>query len=957
MYDSVVAIAIETTGPDAYVDEIIDVAAAACTGGEIVARFSEQIRPRATLSPGVIKLTGLTPKSLKNARTADRVLADFLDFLADENALCICHDAARVRTFLRRATKDRFDAALLDTLDLARICLPMLAAHNLDALREHLGLDASGERRPAADCDTTIRLFERLLDGALDLPLPLLTEIRRLLGRRRSDPLRDFIRGVEEQVKKRKLPASAMNLDNLFVAERPPRSRRNLPGPQTYKPLDVDAVAGMFGPDGPFAESIGAYEHREGQVSMARGVAEALNGSQHLLAEAGTGIGKSLAYLVPAALWATTNNTPVVVSTNTKNLQSQLFEKDLPLIRDVLDVPFKAALIKGRRNYLCVRKLLYLLRHADLELDRKERARMAGVLAWAACTQSGDVSECVVLQQPGCAELGAKVTSAVEECPGYNCGFRERCFLYRVRRRSLAADVIVANHSVVFAEMDPLVVSPVLPPYVHLVFDEAHNIESAATSYFTTEISQWRVQYALGRLWRAGRRATGTGLVPSIFMQIGSRKFTGQADVQELALKQCEQIIDAVRRVDPLVGPFFDALVRFLDNGGGKDCKRVYHDRKPGFLWEPITAAKEALVAGLANVMRPAEALSETLQLTTPDQLPDQVDFVHQLGAAVEWLKDLVHETEFVLAAEGENYVFWVDRAPPRRGGARAWAAPVSVGHILLDQVYNRKASVIFTSATLSVCGSTGFLKKRLGVDLIDGERLLEMDAGTPFDYPNQCMVMVPTFLPEPGDRSGDYAAELGVLLAEIFRRTRGRAMALFTSYDMLRRTTGVLEEEMLGDGTQILAQGISGSRENITDVFKRDVRSVLMGTHSFWEGVDLVGETLSCLVVARLPFAVFTDPVVQARCEQIEADGGDSFLGYSVPSAVIRFRQGFGRLIRHRTDRGIVIVTDRRVVARRYGEWFRNSLPAAVEAYRDREEFLDVVEEFLCEEPGAEDG
>ena len=951
MYDSVVAIALETTGPDAYRDEIIDVAAAVCSGGEIAARFAERIRPTAALSPGVIKLTGITPKSLKDARTADAVLADLLDFLPDENALCICHDAARARTFLRRATKNRFDIAPLDTLDLARICHPMMPGHSLDALREDLGLDGPGERRTVADCDATIRLFERLLDSALDLPLPLLTEIRRLFGRSRRNPLRDFFHGVEEQVRQRKLPASAMSFDDLFVAARLPRGRRSRPEPETYQPLDVGAVAAMFGPDGPFAESIEAYEHREGQVSMARGVAEAFNGSQHLLAEAGTGIGKSLAYLVPAALWATTNDTPVVVSTNTKNLQSQLFEKDLPLIRDVLDVSFKAALIKGRRNYLCVRKLLYLLRHADLELDRKERSRMAGVLAWAARTQTGDVSECVVLQQPGCAELGAKVTSAAEECPGYNCGFRERCFLYRARRRSLSADVVVANHSVVFAEMDPLVVSPALPPYAHLIFDEAHNIESAATSHFTVEISQWRVLYALGRLWRAGRRATGTGLAPSIFMQVGSRKFTGQADVQELALKHCEQIIDAVRRADPLVRPFFDALVRFLDNGGGKDCKRIYHDRKPGFLWEPINAAKETLVAGLASVMRPAEALSEALLLTTPDELPDQVDFVHQLNAAVEWLKDLIHETEFVLAAEGENHVFWIDRAPPRQGGARAWAAPVNVGPILLDQVYSRKESVVFTSATLSVCGSTGFLKKRLGVDLIDRDRLLEMDAGTPFDYPSQCMVMVPTFLSEPGDRSGDYAAELGVLLAEVFRRTRGRAMALFTSYEMLRRTTGVLEEETLGDGMQILAQGISGSRESITDVFKRDLRSVLMGTHSFWEGVDLVGETLSCLVVARLPFAVFTDPVVQARCEQIEADGGDSFLGYSVPSAVIRFRQGFGRLIRHRTDRGIVIVTDRRIVARRYGEWFRNSLPATVQAFRDREELLDVIEEFLEDE------
>ena len=253
----------------------------------------------------------------------------------------------------------------------------------------------------------------------------------------------------------------------------------------------------------------------------------------------------------------------------------------------------------------------------------------------------------------------------------------------------------------------------------------------------------------------------------------------------------------------------------------------------------------------------------------------------------------------------------------------------------------------MFSSATLSVRGSFDCLKKRLGLDLVESQRLIELNACTPFDYPRQCAVVVPMFLPEPGDSNRDYAAELGNLMAEVFRLTRGRAMSLFTSYEMLKRATSVLKDELLGSGIRVLAQGMSGSRENITEVFKKDFESVLMGTHSFWEGVDLVGETLSCLVVARLPFTVFTDPVTEARCELVEAQGDSAFIGYSLPCAVIRFRQGFGRLIRRRTDRGIVIVADRRICTKRYGSWFRKSLPVRTIACHDKEDFLKAIEQF----------
>ena len=383
MYETVVAVALETTGLDAYKDRIVEVAAAVWAGGQVTARFHELVRPKGTLSLATRKLTGITPAMLEHARDADAVLADLLDFLPE--APCIAHNARFVRGFLRRATKEQFDRAPLDTLHLSRICFPSLPSYSLSSLREFLELpEPAAERRCPADCETALHLWARLARRACELPGPVLAEINGLLAAFRRDPLRAFFKWAQSEARSRLDLGAARSFAELFRKETPPAPRRYLPEPIDCRAIDADAAAELFGPDGPFVKTLDGYEHRQEQIAMARGVVEAFNGSQHLLVEAGTGIGKSLAYLVPAVQWSTTNDTPVVVSTNTKNLQSQLYGKDLPLIRRALDAEFKAALIKGRRNYLCLRKLVYLLRNADVELERQERMRLLSVLPWAA---------------------------------------------------------------------------------------------------------------------------------------------------------------------------------------------------------------------------------------------------------------------------------------------------------------------------------------------------------------------------------------------------------------------------------------------------------------------------------------------------------------------------------------------------------------------------------------------
>ena len=833
-----------------------------------------------------------------------------------------------------------------DITTLSRVCFPVLQNHERVTLKEHLGIAPELDER-----ETMGIIHDALVERARHLPRPILEEINRLLVASGSEAVRTFFAeaaaggGAPEG-------ATAARLEDVFPRERFPRPR---PSPDELErvPIEREAVAAMLGPEGEIALHMGRYEHRAGQVDMSTAVCDAFNQSKCLLVEAGTGIGKSLAYLVPAVQRAVTNQLPVVISTNTKNLQSQLFEKDLPLLREALNLEFRAALIKGRMNYLCIRKLLYLLKEAEgeLDLDNDGQDDLLHVLGWAAATETGDFAESSVLEQAQSRELRARLASSAEECPGRNCPHYNRCFLRKARAHAHGADVIVANHSLVFAEIN--INTSALPPYVDIIFDEAHNIEEAATRHFSIELSTLKLRFITRRLVRRrrGRQGRGKGFLPSLLKHLASDTFQGSEAQREKARTITESMLTQVEALQTSADRLFEAMGDLLDKPGRPlPSLRITAAVKETTVWHGLEEARTGMDDELRALTELADNLAELLHEVDADELPFHMDQIQELAAVSIRLKELLQDLDFVIASKEEGFVFWVERTPPRMGGVRAWGAPVTVGKQLADAFYSQKETVVLTSATLTVKGSFDFFKSRLGFDQVPAERCMELDAGSPFDYAQQCRVLVPMFLPEPGEAGGSYATELGALLAEVFRRTRGRGMVLFTSYSMLRETTDALEKDLEYDAIPVLAQGHSGSRENITSLFKRNLEAVLMGTHSFWEGVDVVGETLSCLVIARLPFAVFTDPIQVARSEKIVAEGGDPFRSYALPNAVIRFRQGFGRLIRHRSDRGVVIVTDRRIMTKSYGAAFRKSLPTRTISLSDRAPFLAAIETCLSE-------
>ncbi|MBP5321992.1 MAG: hypothetical protein J6334_13525 [Kiritimatiellae bacterium] len=761
---------------------------------------------------------------------------------------------------------------------------------------------------------------------------------------------------------------------------------RSLPDHQDCSALDVDAIAAYLMPDGTFSRLMPGYESRKGQVTMTRAVADAFNGRQHLLVEAGTGVGKSLAYLLPAVAWARLNDMPVIISTNTRNLQTQLIEKDLPRVFEAVkhetgeETPFRAVLLKGRINYFCLRRLSILLENRQFELDRPELRHFAEALAWVVQSGDGDLDTFAGATRCEPAFL-AKIASTGEECPGRRCRFYRRCFLQKARTAAANAHLVIANHALVFSEA--AAAGSTLPPYSHIVFDEAHNLEEAATRHLSTELSAGRINQAILRLAH-GKGPHAGGLLEQVRKHLARGALTGDAKEAQAMLETVKRAKRQLERVRSAFTALFDTLpalfppetgtIRFRCEaptpGSITDIADLF-DEKPlptrtiareGIFtpppegWDEREASqrKEDARGALLETVTILKTLADDLQQATKDELNLYGDLSLSVEGAIASLKELIGNLDFVWAGTDPDFVFWMEMPAHHAKLAKLVAAPLSIASQLKDLLYEQKDSVIFCSATLRVGSSFNYIANRLGINLLeDPARVMTCVAESPFDYLTQCAAIAPAFLPDPGispAKNGEYVEQLSGLMLDVFKKTRGRALGLFTSYQMMNQVASLLEEPLREIGIRLLVQGTDGTRDQITRIFRSGDPAVLLGTHSFWEGVDVAGEALSCVVMARLPFSAVGDPVVEARCEQIEQAGGSPFREFSLPLAVIRFRQGFGRLIRTRSDRGVVIIADPRLMTKNYGMTFRKSLPCSVMRSDSRLDLLERIDKVFGE-------
>jgi len=925
MVRTYIALDTETTGLDAERDAIIEIAAVKFRDGEMLHTWSTLVNPKRRLPYKIQLLTGIKPEELQRAPIISAVTTPFVRFVKDYPV--VGHNVRFDLAFLRQHGILLRNPAL-DTFQLASILMPEVTSYSLSALTDALGIEVQDHHRALADALATKDLFLALVDRGLELDLAVLQEINRVAARSHW-PLRGFFRDLErerartaftgtvrEQLRaKGSLDSAALGL----VLDRREQAEPLRPT-ATKHSLDEDNLVAMLSPGGLLAEDFPGYEHRPQQIEMLRAVTQAFNEGFQILAEAGTGTGKSLAYLLPAIHFSVDNGRPVVVSTNTINLQDQLFNKDIPDLQRILSTEFRAALLKGRSNYLCLRRLALFRRSKSLEAH--EVQVLAKILAWLPVTETGDRAELSLREQE--VAVWGKVQAEQETCLGDRCPHlrKGRCFLYRARHRAEAAHIIVVNHALLLSDM--MVSNRVLPEYHHLIIDEAHHLEARATEQLGFDVNRSQAYSLLASLTHQMPTGQYRGLLPGIPQHF--RGSTVEPEIQEQVRKYLTKLQHQVEQAQRATDNFFDSLHTFVrdtlmpESGRINTAYDLRIEVTKGVRNQPDWSEVEILADDLDSDLLKVEQGLHNLHTGFSDMedqgILDYDDLLQEIWARLEHVRELREQIQAIVIQPVSAGVYWLS-VGARDQEIALHSAPLHVGPLLEQNLFSKLETVILTSATLRTANNFSYIRERL--ELEDAE---ELTVGSPFDYANSTLLCLPADIPEPGQPQ--YQNTVSKATTDLCLATEGRALVLFTSHSQLRSTYRAITRPLEEAGIVVYGQGLDGSRRQLLERFKTNPRSVLLGTRSFWEGIDVVGPALSCLVIVRLPFSVPSDPVFAARSRAFE----DPFGQYAVPEAVLRFRQGFGRLIRSCTDRGVVVVLDRRIVSKSYGASFLDSLP-----------------------------
>jgi ATP-dependent DNA helicase DinG len=972
-----VALDLETTGLNASRDAIIEVGAVKFTDGEPVDRYSTLVDPGRPIPYEITLLTGISDRDVAGKPRFDQVAGPLMRFAG--RLPVVGHNVGFDLGFVR-AQGLLAENAGLDTWELASILLPSLPSYSLGALATRFGLNVGSQHRALDDAQATGFLFLCLVDEVARLPRAVLLEINRLA--RDSDwPLaRVFGEALEAAglIRAERQESSLERLAPDSPLFQPQHGLDPLVPRDEVQPVEVEELAAMLRPGGLVSQAFPGYEYRPPQVAMLEAVAGAFNQGHHLMAEAGTGTGKSLAYLLPAIAYAVTNGTRVVVSTNTINLQDQLFKKDLPDLQRILgaawgqprppglardsspcgappsrasghdtwvgrqDPPFRAALLKGRSNYLCPRRFAGLKSRPSLSQD--ELRGIARVLVWLPRTQTGDQSE-LSLPTPSDRFVWSQIAADSQGCSLDRCQ-REmggRCFLYRARKQAEAAHIVIVNHALLMA--DAATENRVLPEYHKLIIDEAHHLEDAVTDQLSFRADSYLLNQVFGALHSRGSGGSSRGTHSegaASAARGGSRSGGLLAEVQAMIRppKIPEELVTVIqdhvlrlqadteavqRRLENFWEVLGDVLANLQPAAQGSneyDVRlRITESTRSQPVWVEIEVSWDNLGVTWQTLLHRLDALRGGLaDLREAGLEPAGLEgLIEDLEIAERNLAEFYMQIEAWVMKPAPNIVYWVEAGSDDRRGKRLTlrAAPLHVGPLVQQHILFRNDTVVMTSATLRTAGTFDYLRDRLYAHEAD-----TVTVGSPFDYKGSTLLYLPSDLPEPNAPAYQTAVEQALI--GLIRAMGGRTLALFTSNAQLRRTADAIRPALTQAGVTLLSQGSGGSRHQLLETFKTAERTVLLGTRSFWEGVDVVGQALSALVLVRLPFAVPTDPIVSARSESFD----DPFYQYSVPDAILRFRQGFGRLIRSKTDRGVVVVLDRRIVSKSYGRLFMESLP-----------------------------
>ena len=986
-----VAFDLETTGLSPKKDKIIEIGAVRFQEGRARERFSTFVNPGRSIPPRIQQLTGIRPADVAGAPQFEALAPEVLAFLGGGADAVVAHSAGFDISFLRAAGV-KISTPVIDTHELATVLLPGQFSYSLGELCQALEISLPSAHRASHDAEATADLLLRLAARIGTLP-PTTLELLCAAGLESSwGPLILFRDALSRRKKQDAIRAE--------TGRRAPNQVR-LPPPLLPRTASREIEDGLltfaFSADGPLAGAFNGkegprFERRDGQLEMARLVLDALNRGDHRIVEAGTGIGKSLSYLLPAAAWARANDTRVVIATNTIPLQHQLFGQELPRVLQVLTAsglaasdedqpPVRAMVLKGRSHYLCTRRLARWVERPRLRrgllatgLSPLELRFLAKILVWLPDTRTGDLSELPVHDRQE-KELVAHVSSRADECSPERCmvsaapgrhdylGARYRDFYLEAHRRAASTHLLVINHALLVADVEAG--GQVLPEYDNLIVDEAHHLEKAATDQFTRQVDLRILASLLDSVAEAVSR------LPPRFSDGAARNLVSQLETGR-------------RSVQAIMPGFFDLLLdfalRYVDGrpearrssaeGSGFPQTLVLDNRmRAQPEWSEIEIQWDEVSGRLNQVLERLTELAARLE----DPLGRQDDgsssnsgvaapfeaehesrshFGELIHIAQSGLIDLVQVADDVILRPlhlEKSSVAWLELADDRPSAATAAArprrgtpsvmlrsAPIQVGEKLAADLFGPRRAVVLTGATLQAGDGFNFLRDRLGCWDAGGSVI-----GSPFDYKHNALLYTPSDMPTPDHNSYQRSLEQAIQQAAL--AAEGRTLVLFTSHSHLRTTAEAVRAPLAAAGLTVLRQGEGSRRRNLSD-FRANPRSLLLGTSSYWEGIDLPGEQLVCLLIARLPFAVPTDPLNAARSRLYE----DPFHEYSVPEAVLRLRQGFGRLIRTATDRGVVVLLDSRLWQRSYGDFFLDALPDCTTRHSPLSHLGEAVREWL---------
>ena len=919
---------IETTGNQPK-DEIIQIGLVLIEDMEIVERYTTLINPGIGIPSFISELTGITDEMVADAPRMEEVLPIVMSKL--QGRVLVAHNAGFDVAFLQKSLEangySSFEGRTLDTLQIVRILFPHLASLQLSMVCRQLSIPLARPHQADADAEATAHVWLCCLKRLEELPLLTIQRLAKLFDPNETD-LGWFFREIKWRRESftaldtetyRYYRQFALNVDDWGQDEeetRPDRSEAII-----HQPFHdfYDAVKREL------RQKFAGYEARTSQEQMVAEVAQSFEEGRHLLVEAGTGTGKSLGYLIPSLYYAIREQKKIVVSTHTVNLQEQLRERDLPLLREVFPVPFRTAVLKGRNHYLCLRKFENKINTEDFYNPQEDRLTASQMIVWLGETERGEDEE---------LHLGAKgsdfwqtVASDAESCLNRACPWFKKCFYHRARHEANEADVIITNHSLLLT--DVLADHRLLPYYDHLVIDEAHHFEEAASKHFGMAVHFSSFFNTLQWLYKDNK----SGLLPLLRFRLEQ---TDHAK-SESWLQTIDELLFKIVQVRTEWDEFGELLFSLLANRDGLQAEtgqlvmRIKRDDLPPN-WEKLKVIEDNLYLQLSEIGKSIEQLindwkeqSENFEIQS---------LVSDLSGAVKNLfrdRDYLH---FFMAMEEESYVYWVEASVYLKSRSlQLHCVPTDVSMMLRQYFFENKESIVMTSATLSVNKSFRYTCEQLGLDPDDPDHVKSVMLPSPFDYRAQSLVVIPRDFPSVRGNVVDmhFILRLADSLCEVALATNGRMLVLFTSYRMLKQVYPLLKEKLANKGVRVIGQGVdSNNRSKLVRQFQDDPASVLLGTSSFWEGVDIPGETLTCLAIVRLPFQPPNHPLVEAKSEILKKNNQNPFMKLSVPQAVIRFKQGFGRLVRSSRDRGVVIVYDTRVIDTEYGKYFLSRMPSS---------------------------